>query len=71
MIQPTLVNLHPDECNQEFPYHPFAVKLDRCVGRCNTLNDYLIKYVFQIKQDLNVSVFSMITGINELKTYIR
>ena len=28
---------------------------------------YLIKYVFQIKQDLNLSVF-MITGINELKT---
>ena len=28
---------------------------------------YLIKYVFQIKQDLNLSVF-MITGINKLKT---
>ena len=28
---------------------------------------YLIKYVFQIKQDLNLSVF-MITGISELKT---
>ena len=28
---------------------------------------YVIKYVFQIKQDLNLSVF-MITGINELKT---
>ena len=29
---------------------------------------YLIKYVFQIKQDLNQSVFKMITGINEPKT---
>ena len=29
---------------------------------------YLIKYVFQIKQDLNLSVFNMITGINESKT---
>ena len=29
---------------------------------------YLIRYVFQIKQDLNLSVFNMITGINESKT---
>ena len=28
----------------------------------------LVRYVFQIKQDLNLSVFNMITGINESKT---
>ena len=28
----------------------------------------LIKYVFQIKQDLNLSVFTLITGMNESKT---
>ena len=28
---------------------------------------YLIKYVFQIKQDLNIHVFKMISGINESK----
>ena len=39
MIQTTLINLHPNEYNQEFHYYPFAVKLDRCVGSCNTLND--------------------------------
>ena len=27
----------------------------------------LVKYVFQIKQNLNRSVFNMITGINEWK----
>ena len=37
-IQPTLVNLHPNECSQEFHYYPFAVKLDRCNGSCNNLN---------------------------------
>ena len=25
MIQPTLINLHPDEYSQEFHYYPFAV----------------------------------------------
>ena len=38
-IQPTLINLHPNEYSQEFCYYPFSVKLDRCIGSCNTLND--------------------------------
>ena len=39
MIQPTVINLDPNEYSQELHYYPFAVKLDRCVGSCNTLND--------------------------------
>ena len=39
MIQPTLINLHPNEHSQQFHYYPFSVKLDGCVGSCNTLND--------------------------------
>ena len=38
MIQPTLINLHTNKYSQEFNYLPFAFKLDRCVGSCNTLN---------------------------------
>ena len=38
-IQPTLINLHPNEYSQEFHYNPFAVKLVRCLGSCSTLND--------------------------------
>ena len=32
MIQPTLIDLHPNESSQEFHYYPIWVKLDRCVG---------------------------------------
>ena len=39
MNQPTLMNLCPDDCSQEFHSYPFAVKLDRYDGSCNTLND--------------------------------
>ena len=39
MAQPTVINLHPNEYSQEFPYYPFAVKLDRCVRSCSNLND--------------------------------
>ena len=68
-IQPTLINLHPNEYIQEFNYYPFAIKLDRCVGSCNTLNDLSNKVCVPNKtEDLNLSVFRMITGINESKT---
>ena len=47
----------------------FLVKLDRCVGSCNTFNDLSNKVCVPNKtEDLNLIVFSMITGINELKT---
>ena len=50
--------------NTEFYYYPFAVKLDRCVGSCNTLNDLSNKiYVPSKTEDLNLSVFNMIAAI--------
>ena len=39
MIQPTLINLHPNEYSQELHYYSFPDKLDRCTGSCNSLND--------------------------------
>ena len=52
MTQATLINLHPNEYSQEFYFYPFAVKLDRCVSSCNTLNDLSNKvYVPNKKED--------------------
>ena len=63
MTQPSIINLHPNEYSQEFHYYPFAVKLDRCVGSCNTLNDLSNKVCVPNKtKDLNLSVFNKITG---------
>ena len=68
MTQPTLINLHPNEYSPEFHYYPFAVKLDRSVGSCNTLNDLSNKVCILNKtEDLNLSMFNKITGINESK----
>ena len=39
MTPPALIYLHSNEYSHEFHYYPFMVKLDRCVGSCNTLND--------------------------------
>ena len=72
MTQPTFNNLHPTEYSQEFHYYPFAVKLDRCVGSCNTLNDLSNKVCVPNKtEDLYLNVFNMITGMNESKTLTR
>ena len=45
-IQPTLINLYPNEYNQELRYYPFVVKLDKYIESCNT------EYVFQIKRKI-------------------
>ena len=67
-IQPTLINLQPNEYKQELNCYPFAVKLDRCIGSCNTLNDLSNKVCIPNKtEDLNLSKFNMITEINQSK----
>ena len=68
MIQATLINVHPNEYRHEFHYYPFSVELDRCVRNFNILNDLSNKACVPNKtEDLNLSIFSMITGINESK----
>ena len=52
MVSPSFINLHPNKCSQEFHSYSFAVKLDRSVESCNTLNDCLIKYKIQMKQKI-------------------
>ena len=72
MIQPTLINLHPNEYSQEFHYYPFAVKLDRCVESCNTFDDLSNKVCAPNKtEDLNLSMLNMVIDYDELtKHYI-
>ena len=68
MIQPTLINLHPNEYCQEFHYCPFAVMLDKYDESCNTLNELSNKLLVPNKtKDLNLIVSNMITGIKESK----
>ena len=69
MTQLTFINLDPNEYTQEWPYNPFVVNLDRCVGSCNTLNDPSNRVCVPNKtEDSNLSIFHRIAGINEPKT---
>ena len=68
LIQPTPINLHPNEYSQEFLYCLFVVKLYKSVGIYNTLNDLFDKvYVPNKTEDLNPIMFNMIARINESK----
>ena len=71
MTQPTLINLHFNEYIQKL--HTIHLRLYSIgVGSCNTLNDLSNKvYVPNKTEDLNLSVFNMITGINESKTFTK
>ena len=42
----TLIDLNPTELK----YYPFMINLDKCNGSCNSVDDYLQKYVLRIKQ---------------------
>ena len=74
MIEPTLINFHPNEYSQVFHYYLFSVKLDSYDGSCNTLYDLSNKPCATNKtEDINLSVCNKITEINEskiLKKYI-
>ena len=69
MIQPTFINLHPNEYSQEFHYYLFTVKLDRPFGSFNTLNDLSNKLCVPNKtEDSNLSVLNLITELNVEKS---
>ena len=62
----TLINVNPDEYKQSMRYYPFMVNLYIFNGSCNTLDDLSSRiYVPNKIEDLNLSVFNMITRINK------
>ena len=68
-IQPTLINLRSNGYIQGLYGNQFAVNLERCVGSCDILNDLSNKICVPNKtEDLNLSIFNMITEKDESKT---
>ena len=64
--RPTLIDLNIDEHKQGFCYNSFMINLGRCNGSCNTLDNSSGRiYVPNEIENPNLSVFNMITKINE------
>ena len=70
VAQPTLyITFTSQWLQSRIHCYRFAVKLDRCVGSCNTLNHLSNKVCIPNKTgDLNLSVFNMIRGIINSET---
>ena len=59
-----LVDLNPVALN----YYTFIVSLDKCNESCNVVEDLSTKIYFaNEKEEVNVTVFNMLTRINESK----
>ena len=65
MTQPTHIKLNPNEYTQGLHYYPFAVNFYWCVGNCNSCNKSSVP---NKTEDLNLSVFNMVTEINKSRT---
>ena len=66
------INLHPIKYSEELHYYPFAFKLEKCVGSCNTLNDLSNEVCNPSKtEDLHIYVFDIITEKSESKILIK
>ena len=72
MTQPTLINLRPNDYTQGLRYYPFTVNLDRCVEIFNIFNELSNRVCVPKKtEDLQLSVFNMITEKTESLTLIK
>ena len=52
IARPKLIDLNPDELNQELHYYPLVYKLDRYIGSCSTLNNSFDKKCLQITKEV-------------------
>ena len=65
IIRPEIINI-----NSNNPiFYPFSVKINRCSGNCNNINDpYARICVPDIVKNLNVKVFNLMSRTNETRS---
>ena len=66
-IRTEIINLNTNEPM----FYPYSIKINRCKGSCNTINDPLTQYAKicvpdQIK-NTNVKVFNLLSRTNEIR----
>ena len=67
MVRPKLINTDANEP----VFYPLSIKVNKCSGYCNTINDPMAKLcVPDVVKDLNVKVFNMFARINETRKVV-
>ena len=64
MSRPKVIDLNKDEP----VFYPYSIKINKCSGSCNTINDPFAKLcVPDITKNINVKVFNLMARINETR----
>ena len=63
-IRPKLVNVNSDELT----FYPYSVKINKCSGSCNNINDpYAKMCIHSVGKNINLKVFNLISRKNETR----
>ena len=63
-IRPEIINLNTNEP----VFYPYSIKINKCKGSCNTINDPYAKICVPEKiKNTNVKVFNLISRTNETR----
>ena len=64
MSRPKIIDLNKDEP----VFYPLNIKVNKCSGDCNNINDPMAKLcVPDIVRDINIKVFNLLARINETR----
>ena len=67
MPRPKIIDLNKDEPI----FYPLSIKVNKCGGNCNNINDPIAKLrVPDIVKDMNVKVFNLLARINETRKVV-
>ena len=62
MVRPTFIGLNLEDVQ----YYPFIISINRCDGKCNTVEDLFDRICAPNKIDnVNWKVFNIVKGTNE------
>ena len=67
MSRPKTIDLNSDQP----VFYPYSIKVNKCSGSCNTINDPFAKLcVPDIAKNINVKVFNLMARINETRQIV-
>ena len=67
MARPKIIDTNANEP----VFYPLSVKVNKCSGNCNAINDPMAKLrVADVVKDLNLKVFNMLARINETRKVV-
>ena len=60
-VRPEIININSNEPL----FYPYSVKISKCSGSCNNINDPFAKlYVTDVVKNMNVKAFNLISRTN-------